>query len=406
LGTGYARKNPYLIFLSAAAFFLLVVCIVLGLIQAGKLRRADTVWDSRESLYAGRAGTAERFEVRGFRSWFFFRIHAVLTGRLETGKGAFFRVFRHGSFTGDEPTEVPLHFPLSGTYHGEACFSVRDVFGLTRSYAFSLYRELPVQPSLLEEDALVRIDSSGGEDDKQKKKSSDEDKYYMREYIPGDRIRDINWKATSRVGELFTRISPVTEEETKYIFIELRHYKEGPDTLRSQAHLEALKRWLLSFLWQLKQTMPEYRCGIKSSRGKFAVETENDIRHLSLLLSGINFEADPGDPPAPERGGDIYIFTTALDRRITTAVSAYTGRTVTVMQTVDPPVIRGGSKNGAASGRVLEIPMLGRDGMLHYPGGWIARSGLRGTGPGGRSVPAAIQGVVRRETKPVKGRLL
>lgn len=422
LGTGYARNNPYLIFLAGAAFFFLVVGAVLGTVQARKLGRSDAVWDSREPLYAGRPGTAERFEIRGFRSWFFFRVHAVLTGRLETGREASFRVFRQGSFTGEEPAEVPLYFPLSGSYRGEVRFSIRDVFGLTRSYSFGLSRELPVQPPLLEENVLVRIDSSGGEDDKQKKKSSDEDKYYMREYIPGDRIRDINWKATSRVGELFTRISPVTEEETKYIFIELRHYKDGPDTLRSQAHLEALKRWLLSFLWQLKQTMPEYQCEIKSSRGKFAVATENDIRHLSLLLSNLRFEPDPGEPPAPERGGDIYIFTTAFDTRITTAISAYTGRPVTLMQTVDAPLDKGisgkrapargtgaresSSRDTAAAG-ILRIPMLLSDGMLHYPGRWIVR------GDGGRGIrrnPAvsspSFQGVARRETKSVMGRLL
>ena len=406
LGVGYARNNPYLVFLAAAAFFLLIVCILLGVLQARKLKQADAVWDSREPLYAGRAGTAEGFEIRGFRSWFFFRIHAVLTGRLEIGHGVFFRVLRHGSFTGENPAEVPLHFTLSGTYRGEASFSVRDVFGLTRSYSFSLFRELPVQPPLLDEDVLVRIDSSGGEDDKQKKKSSDEDKYYMRDYIPGDRIRDINWKASSRVGELFTRISPVTEEETRYLFIELRHYKDGPDTLRSQAHLEALKRWLLSFLWQLKQTMPEYRCEVKSSRGKFTVETETDIRHLSLLLSGLFFESDPGEPPAPEGSGDTYIFSTVLDKRITAAVSAYTGRTVTLMQTVD--AVPG---KDAREDNFLEIPMISRDGMIHYPGLWAVRGGGKGRRPGGQpdrggGSPAAVQGVVRRASKPVKGRIL
>jgi uncharacterized protein (DUF58 family) len=43
--------------------------------------------------------------------------------------------------------------------------------------------------------------------------TSDQEKYFMREYIPGDRLKDINWKSSIKLNELITRISPSSPED-------------------------------------------------------------------------------------------------------------------------------------------------------------------------------------------------
>ena len=81
----------------------------------------------------------------------------------------------------------------------------------------------------------------------------------MREYVPGDRMKDINWKATSRLGELITRISPLTQEQTQLLHVVLRRYRRrGGETMTALLHLDFVKSWLLTFLRVVKQQHPEF----------------------------------------------------------------------------------------------------------------------------------------------------
>ncbi len=259
LGTGYSRQNPYALFLALSGLFVLAILAALSRIQAYRLSKTQVMWDSSDAMYSGVPGAKQRFSIHHFKTWFFYRVHVRITGVFKAGNDAEYRVLQEKSFTGEGILEIPLSFPFSGTFHGRAVISIQDIFGLVRAGAAQeLHRTVSVLPSLLKEALTVIPDATGGEDETQPRKSSDQEKYYMREYMPGDRFRDVNWKATSKIGEMITRISPVTEEETRLILIDFRHFsRDEEEKLEHVAHLEMMKKWCVSFLWQIKQNHPD-----------------------------------------------------------------------------------------------------------------------------------------------------
>ena len=395
IGAGYTQKNPYALFLSFAGLLLLTILIVLTRIQAYRLGKEQLIWDASTAMYAAKEGGMERFYTGGFTAWFFFRVHVCLRGKLVLGDGVSFRVLREHSFTGEGALELPLDFPCTGTYVGEAVYSIKDVFGLVRARAgIPIARSIPVQPSLLPGEIPVHIQISGGEDDTQPRKSSDEEKYYQREYIPGDRFRDINWKATSRIGEMFTRISPVTEEQTKLVLVDFRHFSpELRFTRDHAAHIEYVKRWCVSFLWKVKNKQPEFQFIVHTGYGAFAVETSADVQRLSIGMSGLFFMHDPGLQKDLSGIGDVYVFTTPFDSSLKRALQEYSGKRVNIMTTAFQPrqkkaemrqtearqlTARQSNKQQPDSQQpeqqVFTVPFLRNGGMVHVPGSWILKS--------------------------------
>lgn len=400
IGAGYTRKNPYALFLAFAGLFILLILAVLARIQAYRLGKEQLIWDSGSALYAGREGSAERFYTGGFTNWFFFRTHVRVRGSLNLGKGIRYGVLRESSFTGEGALELPLSFPCTGIFTGEGVYTVKDVFGLVRARGGeAVSRSIPVQPSLLPEDYPLKIEISGGEDDTQPRKSSDEEKYYQREYMPGDRFRDINWKATSKIGEMFTRISPVTEEKTKLVLIDFRHF--SPDsrfTADHTAHMEYLKRWCITFLWKLKTSQPEFQFIVYTGLGSMPVEESRDIQRLSIGLSSLFYHHDPKLHKDLNGIGEVYIFTTPFDTGLGGVLTQYSGKRVSVFSTVFP-------RKGASAETEQEDPeyisFLPKHRMAHIPGMWIVTRAGRNGGPAGGA--HSVQ--VRRSTRAVEGRI-
>lgn len=366
LGTGYAKRNPYMLFLSFAGLVVLVLLTTLSRIQAYRLGKAQIVWDSSDALYSARPGSCQRISVIDFKTWFFFRIHFRITGHLMVGNSAGFSVLREDAFTGEGALEIPLHFQLTGLFRGEGKCSIKDIFGLVRArLPEEMTRTLPVQPALLHREMSVKIDAAGGEDETQPRKSSDEEKYYMREYVPGDRFRDINWKATSRIGEIFTRISPVTETETQLVLVDFRHFAvEKEERSEHVAHLEYLKRWFLTFLWQLKHEQPDYQYIVYTGRGGFRAETFQDIQRLGIGISGLFYENDPRVPKDTAGVGEVYIFSTPFDAELGTALTAYSEKRVTLFETAFPTKQIDG---------VRQYSVMKNEKMVHFPGTWALK---------------------------------
>lgn len=400
-GAGYTGKNPYALFLSFAGLFILAVLIVLARIQAYRLGKEQLAWDSGSALYAGKDSGAERFYTGGFRAWFFFRVHVRIQGRHVLGDGVFYRVLQEASFSGEGALEMPLRFPCTGIFSGGGVYFIKDVFGLVRARAgMPVKRSVPVQPSLLPDESPVYIQISGGEDDTQPRKSSDEEKYYQREYIPGDRFRDINWKATSRIGEMFTRISPVTEEQTKLVLIDFRHFSQDRRFSREHAaHLEYLKRWCVSFLWKIKSKQPEFQFVVHTGYGGFAVETPADIRRLSAGISGIFYIHDPKLRKDLSGIGEVYVFTTPFDSTLRKSLQEYSGKRINIFTTAFPAERKSAGQKQDET-EIVTVSLLKNRGMVHIPGTWILK------GPGKRDGAAASgagAGTLRRR---VRGGLL
>ena len=275
LGSAFASGSPHEFLLSITGFLVLLVLAGLGRLQAYRCKLVEFEWDSSAPLAAREHGAQHRLRTRAARSWLFYRIHLRLVWRLQAGRRATLRGYREVATPGGEAA-IPLWFPCSGRLELTGRLTIRDVFGLTRAQIRPPERRtLVVRPGLLGEQASPPVEISAGYDTTQRAKTADEEQYFMREYMPGDRMKDINWKATSRLGELITRISPITQEQTQELHVVLRRFRRrGGESLAAVLHLDFIKSWLLTFLRVVKQQHPEFvfvvDSGGESSPGRHA----------------------------------------------------------------------------------------------------------------------------------------
>jgi hypothetical protein len=223
-----------------------------------------------------------------------------------------------------------MDFPLSGLFQGEGSCRLRDIFGF-----FSFPCGLPQRRSLAVRSAPclkkpVRINAHSGAEDRRNKNANDEERYYMREYAPGDRFRDINWKSSERLDSLITRISPDNQEKISRIEVYFRNY--GPaggrrglkrDFLANQASLEDF--WLLDrakarlaqFLRSLKEEQAAYVFHVRAAQGAWDIADQDELETFLDELAGLPFFPPQNEGPlAGASGGslgELYVFSTACD---------------------------------------------------------------------------------------------
>jgi len=366
-GTAFADGNRYAFLLSALFILILLILSVLSRIQGTKLAAAQTEWDTSPPVFARIRSENHRVLIHGFKHLPFFRVHVILHGKLRAGRTASF--LYHREIRGEDGSiSTCARFPVSGVFHAKAALAVKDVFGLTRGALPPRFeRSIVVRPSPISDREQPRVEAQKGDENKSRLKSSDVERYFMREYIPGDRHRDINWKASSRFSELFTRISPVTQEKTKIITVHFRPYTSSKsDSLQSVFFLDQCKSALLYFLRSIKQEHSDYQFAVYVGNDIRELETEDDIETFSSEIATIHFRNPRGEEiTAPDdlHPGDMYIFTTAYDsglpgflsgllpgsqiRIYRAAVPSASGekrvsKRLTLLSGTDEPVIAGG----------------------------------------------------------------
>ena len=316
VGRGLAQANPYAVFLALLALVVLAALVLAGRLQAAACARRQFQWDCSAPLAARRPGTEQAVHGAEVRVLPFFRLHFRFSARLAVGRGAGLRLVRQVSFAAPGAHPLPLYLPLCGELAARGRFAVRDVFGLTRTrFGEEPERALTVLPAWLAPEAGPLVEPSGGFEDKSLRRSSEEEKYFMREYQPGDRFRDINWKVSGRLQQLITRISPVTQEKTRLLAVDFRHYRaEGGESLESVLHLDYLKSWLLAFLRGLKAAHERLQFRLRTGAGAQVLATEEDIERFAGELAGLHYQCDPGPGGEESPAGELFIFSTPFDR--------------------------------------------------------------------------------------------
>ncbi len=319
LGDAFNSKSIYSLIMATVSLSVLFYLAVSARIQAFRLGGIQIVWDSASVLTARVDGIVQKIHLKQAESSWFFRIHFALRGLLHAGRRAPLYVYTEHSVTGGEELQIPLYFPVSGKLDVKGRLSVRDVFGLVRAVVSDdEERSFTVRPPVFPLMTSAGIRSFVNEESSRKKQSSEAEKYYMREYMPGDRMKDINWKASLRVFELITRISPVSPEPSRMLHIEFRHYRSGEkDGIQSVMHLNYLKSQLMSFITALKVQFPEFRFRILTADGPKLLETMNDIDRFAAYLGGIGFVSPSRmyqDTDASVR--EKFVFTTCFDESI------------------------------------------------------------------------------------------
>ncbi|RPJ06303.1 MAG: DUF58 domain-containing protein, partial [Spirochaetaceae bacterium] len=211
-GTGlliafFTTRNPSSLVFSILFLFVVTGCVITGQITARRLAGSVFEWDSRVPMIAGIVNLPQFVFADRHGTPPFFRTYFMLRGRLRTGKTAVFYLNREQVLVFDKQGRavISFSFPLSGMLEARNTFFVRDFLGISRAaFGMEEKRELPVLPPGSGDQKLKDMVSSMGFEDSVKKRSQDLERYFMREYIPGDRLRDINWKASNRLATLIT----------------------------------------------------------------------------------------------------------------------------------------------------------------------------------------------------------
>ena len=319
-GYAYSFSNFYALLLAVPT--LLFITIQITFIRLWALRQAEVeiVWESNYKLTA-RIEESELILKLGVSSVpYFFRYHILLHATLKAGKDAKFYYIREAASSAAGEVRMGLYFPLCGDFSIKARLLVRDILGLGRTRLGPIqYRNFKVRPPVLTEHSPLPRHTAASLESRQNQRQAEEDKYYMREYIPGDRLKDINWKASLKIGELITRISPQSPEKSSLLFVELRNLsytdKESPLSL---IHLNILKSWLLSFVLQMRRENPKYRFFLASAEREDMLSSDSDIEGLALSLADLSFVQQnhwtSKGPPVLEK----FIFTTSFDPSLKT----------------------------------------------------------------------------------------
>lgn len=325
-----SSRNAYEIVLSLAALCLWILLYFTGSRKARRLAALEPGWKPPAPLSAN---TAEETLITGLDTpvpWF-FRLHFTVRGRFfPAGGRQACPVLAETSAPRKGPARLSMDFPLSGLFRGEGSCRLRDIFGF-----FSFPCGLPQHRSLAVRSAPclkrpLRISAHSGAEDRRNRTASDEERYYMREYAPGDRFRDINWKSSERIDSLITRISPDNQEKISRIEVYFRNY--GPagggrslkrGFLKNQASLEDL--WLLDrakarltrFFRAVMEEQGKYVFHVRAARGVWDIGDQAELEAFLDELAGLPFSPPQNEGALAEvpagSSGELYVFSTACD---------------------------------------------------------------------------------------------
>lgn len=318
----FTTFNAYSFFLGFVTLISLAILVISGRVQAYLSRDLRFDWDSSAPLFACDHNAQQWVMVQGMKIWPLFQLHFLLRGRLRVCKKAYIGVVIENAAQSKKPVQqriaVPLYFPLSGMLKARGVLVIKDIFGLTRTCLGSYHnRDICIKPALVPVMKIKDINALQGFEDATKKSTAEIEKYYMREYIPGDRLRDINWKATSRLSQLITKISPLTQEKTKTIYIFFRNYKTNARTsLESIVHLNWIKGKMLSFISQIMRDSTEYVFKVHTAEGVVTIESDEDLQNFTARLSAIYFQHTPMGLDFDHNLSEAFIFTTQYDKHL------------------------------------------------------------------------------------------
>ena len=309
-------RNAYEVVLSSAVLLILLFLGAIGAWKAKKLRTLETGW---KPPFPMTANAGEESLVSGFDAPIplFFRLHFIVRGRFSPAdsKNSNCPVLAETSVPrGEAAGRLALDFPMSGVFRGDGFCRLRDIFGL---YSFpcgtTQRRTLKIRSAPCF-GKNHHINAQSGAEDRRNKSTDNEERYYMREYTPGDRFRDINWKSSEKIDALITRISPDNQEKVSRIDVYFRNF--GPSQKPS---LEAL--WLLDrakarlslFLRSLKDEQSSYVFHVRAAEGSWEIEDQDDLDAFLEELAGFSFYPPQNETAIPQGTGDLYVFSTACD---------------------------------------------------------------------------------------------
>ena len=311
-------RNSYETVLGIAIILLLLLLGFIGFWKSRPFKTQELVW---KTPFPFTANTAEKTQITvpQLPVPLFFRIHVIIQGRFfpSASKGSIGAMFYTETAIPRNKNEgkIKFSFPMSGRFIGTAYCRIRDIFGF---FSFSCIN--PQQRSIIIRSAPSHktqfpINAQSGAEDRHYKSSGSEERYYMREYSPGDRSRDINWKSSERIDSLITRISPDNQEKVNRIEVYFRNYgHSGKAALNTLWLLDRAKARLSLFLRCLMEEQAKYIFQIHSALEYWEIANNDDLDAFLEELAVLSF-SPPQDESFTGTGsqGELFVFSTACD---------------------------------------------------------------------------------------------
>ncbi|MDR0512856.1 MAG: DUF58 domain-containing protein [Treponema sp.] len=330
-----AALNAYEIVLSLAALALMGTLFLVGRLAVRRLSALEAVWQIPLPLTAS-SSRSWSVSCQGVNVPHFFRLHFLLRGKFfPQGCAPSCLVFAETSASGllkshsALPAKLDVSFPLGGVFQGETSCRLRDIFGLfSFPCGLALKQTLNVRSAPIGDQPL-RLDALSGAEDRRSKSSNDEERYYMREYAPGDRFRDINWKSSERINTLITRISPDNQEKVTRIEVVFRNCSPSAKApaLADLWLLDRAKARLVWFLRRVREENGSYIFHIRSIGANWELNSDEEIDMFLEELPSVPFFPPPSEANTlPPSNGEVYIFSTTCDSALQAFISSLSGR--------------------------------------------------------------------------------
>ena len=346
------NRNAYEIVLAAATLLLLLVLGITGGWKSKKLISMEPGWKTpfpmtacmnEDTLVTGLVSGIPLFFRQHFSVYGFF-----LPGGSKAGLKKGCSVLIETSVPqGDDTASMLVDFPMSGIFHGNGLCKLRDIFGL-----FSFCCGLPQQRTVNVRctpciGKKTNINAQTGAEDQRNKPSSDVERYYQREYTPGDRFRDINWKSSEKIDALITRISTDNQEKVSRIEVHFRNYRAGVKIKKAgdmsmRAAIEdqpsLYELWLLDrakarlsyFLRSLMEQNSSFIFDVRSAGASWEIQDMDDLDEFCEELAAVSFFPARHETGMETGKGDLYVFSTACDSGLPAFLLANSIRPVTL----------------------------------------------------------------------------
>jgi len=337
----YAR-NSYEMLISCVVLLIMLILGIAGWRKAKKLALLEPGWKPPFPMTAN-AGEESLITGLGAPLPLFFRLHFIVRGKFSPAGGGAVNngvasggangasnggaanenslrfdnacpVFAETSVPrGEEAAHLALDFPMSGIFRGSGYCKLRDIFGF-----FSFPCGITQQRTINVRSApcfgkKLHINPQSGAEDRKNKNSTNEERFYMREYTPGDRLRDINWKSSEKIDALITRISPDNQEKVSRIEIYFRNYGPAKPSLEALWLLDRAKARLSHFLRSLMDENSSFIFTVRAARGSWEIKDGEDLENFLDELAAFSFFPAQNEGAIFAGAGDIYVFSTACD---------------------------------------------------------------------------------------------